>query len=88
MVDDDSVFCDRNWIFFSKKGEKADSDLQMDSTKFGHYPHLRASLAGCKADFFASFGYGPLDDFHFGAKPPIYYLTGFQGTLRWQGLFA
>ncbi len=39
-------------------------------------------------DFFASFGYGPLDDFHFGAKPPIYYLTGFQGTLRWQGLFA
>lgn len=39
-------------------------------------------------DFFTSFGYGPLDDFHFGAKPPIYYLTGFEGTLRWQGLFA
>ncbi len=39
-------------------------------------------------DFFFAFGYGKLDDFHFGANPPIYYLTGFEGTLRWQGLFA
>ncbi len=39
-------------------------------------------------DFFFGFGYGKLDDFHFGANPPIYYLTGFEGTLRWQGLFA
>lgn len=40
------------------------------------------------SDFFFSFGYGKLDDFHFGINPPIYYLTGFEGTLRWQGLFA
>lgn len=29
-----------------------------------------------------------MDDFHFGVNPPIYYLTGFEGTLRWQGLFS
>lgn len=39
-------------------------------------------------DFFHSFGYGVLGDFDFGIKPPIYYLTGHKGTLRWQGLFA
>lgn len=39
-------------------------------------------------DFFFSLGYGKLDNFHFGVNPPIYYLTGFEGSLRWQGLFA
>lgn len=39
-------------------------------------------------DFFFSLGYGPLDDFQFGEKPPLYYLTGYEGTLRWQGLFS
>lgn len=39
-------------------------------------------------DWFYDFWYGGLDDFHFGEKPPIYYLTGFEGTLRWQGIFA
>lgn len=39
-------------------------------------------------DFFFSLGYGKLDDFHFGVNPPLYYLTGFEGTLRWQGLFS
>ena len=40
-------------------------------------------------EIFAHMGYElKLDDFHFGEKPPIYYLTGYEGTLRWQGLFA
>lgn len=39
-------------------------------------------------DVFFFLGYGKLDDFHFGVNPPIYYLTGFEGTLRWQGLFS
>lgn len=29
-----------------------------------------------------------MDDFAFGVQPPIYYLTGYEGTLRWQGIFA
>lgn len=37
--------------------------------------------------FFALW-YGMLDDFHFGIQPPLYYLTGFEGTLRRQGIFA
>lgn len=39
-------------------------------------------------DFFFSLGYGKLDNFHFGSHPPIYYLTGENGILRRQGLFA
>lgn len=39
-------------------------------------------------DIFLHTGYGPLDDFKFGIKPPIYYLTGYQGTARRQGIFA
>jgi hypothetical protein len=40
-------------------------------------------------DFFSRLGYAlKLDDFHFGSKPPLYYLTGYEGTLRRQGLFA
>lgn len=38
--------------------------------------------------FFLWLGYGPLNDFFFGANPPIYYLTWFWGTLRWQWIFA
>lgn len=38
--------------------------------------------------FFHRIGYGPLKDFTFGDKPPIYYLTGYKGTLRRQGIFA
>ncbi|MCF7835196.1 hypothetical protein K9M48_04070 [Candidatus Gracilibacteria bacterium] len=41
-----------------------------------------------RPDFFMHIGYGPLNDFFFGQNPPIYYLTGYQGTLRRQGLFA
>lgn len=29
-----------------------------------------------------------LDNYQYGMKPPIYYLTGYEGTLRWQGLFS
>ncbi len=39
-------------------------------------------------NFFLEIGYGPLNDFQFGTNPPLYYLTGFEGTLRWQGIFA
>ena len=38
--------------------------------------------------FFERIGYGPLDDFHFWSNPPLYYLTGYEGTLRRQGIFA
>ena len=41
-----------------------------------------------RPSLFLHLGYGPLDDFHFGANPPLYYLTGLNGTLRWQGIFA
>ncbi len=39
-------------------------------------------------DLFLHIGYGPLDDFKFGEKPPIYYLTGYEGTQRRQGIFS
>lgn len=39
-------------------------------------------------DFFLNIGYGPLDDFLYGKNPPLYYLTGFEGTMRRQWLFA
>lgn len=39
-------------------------------------------------DFFLHIGYGPLDDFKFGIKPPMYYLTGYQGTWRRQWIFS
>ena len=41
-----------------------------------------------RPDFFMHIGYGPLNDFFFGQKPPIYYLTGYKWTLRRQGIFA
>ncbi|HRX63891.1 MAG TPA: hypothetical protein P5060_02180 [Candidatus Absconditabacterales bacterium] len=41
-----------------------------------------------RPEMFMNIGYGKFDDFYFGANPPIYYLTGFEGTTRWQGIFA
>ena len=41
-----------------------------------------------RPDFFMHIGYGPLNDFKFWVKPPIYYLTGYQGTRRRQGIFS
>ena len=39
-------------------------------------------------DLFFKIWYGPFQDFVFGAKPPIYYLTGFHGTARRSGIFS
>jgi len=39
-------------------------------------------------DFFFSLWYWKLDDFHYWENPPIYYLTWYEGTLRWQWIFA
>ncbi len=39
-------------------------------------------------EFFHRIGYGPLKDFAFGDKPPIYYLTWYEWTLRRQGIFS
>ena len=41
-----------------------------------------------RPDFFYSLGYGGLDDYSYGENPPIYYLTWYQWTLRWQGFFS
>lgn len=40
-------------------------------------------------DIFGFLGYElKLDDFQFWEKPPLYYLTGYEGTLRRQGIFS
>lgn len=39
-------------------------------------------------DFFMSFWYGPLGDYVFGAKPPLYYLTWPWGIQRRSGIFS
>ena len=41
-----------------------------------------------KPDLFMSMWYGKLDDFYYWNNPPIYYLTSFEWTMRWQWLFA
>lgn len=49
---------------------------------------LRQGIKFIWPDIFLHIGYGPLDDFKFGVKPPIYYLTWYQGTARRQGIFS
>jgi len=49
---------------------------------------IRQIMKFIRPDFFFHIGYGPLDDFKFGMKPPIYYLTGYKGTWRRQGIFS
>lgn len=49
---------------------------------------LRQGLKFIQPDIFLHIGYGPLNDFKFGVKPPIYYLTGYQWTARRQGIFS
>lgn len=39
-------------------------------------------------DFFYRIWYWWLDDYSFWDKPPIYYLTWYEWTLRWQGFFS
>lgn len=41
-----------------------------------------------RPDLFMSIWYGELNDFYYGTKPPIYYLTWYGWTTRWQWLFA
>jgi len=39
-------------------------------------------------DFFYAIGYWWLDDYSYGENPPIYYLTWYEGLLRWQWFFS
>jgi hypothetical protein len=41
-----------------------------------------------RPEIFMNLGYGNFDDFYFGSNPPIYYLTSFEWTTRWQGIFS
>ena len=41
-----------------------------------------------RPDFFYSLWYGGLDDNSYGENPPIYYLTWYEWTLRWQWFFS
>ncbi len=41
-----------------------------------------------RPDIFYSLWYGGLDDYTYWKNPPIYYLTWYQWTLRWQWLFS
>ena len=41
-----------------------------------------------RPDFFYSMGYWRLNDYIQGEEPPIYYLTGYEWTLRWQWFFS
>ncbi len=41
-----------------------------------------------RPEMFMSIWYGKFDDFYFGANPPLYYLTWFEWTTRWQWLFS
>ena len=41
-----------------------------------------------RPDFFYSLWYGGLDDYSYGENPPIYYLTWYEWTLRWQWFFS
>ena len=49
---------------------------------------LRQGLKFIWPNIFFNIWYGPLNDFKFGVKPPIYYLTWYQGTARRQGIFS
>ncbi|MDR0859551.1 MAG: hypothetical protein LBO09_00795 [Candidatus Peribacteria bacterium] len=50
---------------------------------------LRQGLKLLRPDFFSWIGYElHLNDRQFDQKPPLYYLTGWEGTLRRQGLFS
>lgn len=49
---------------------------------------LRQGIKFIWPDIFLHIGYWPLNDFKFWVKPPIYYLTGYQGTPRRQWIFS
>ncbi len=41
-----------------------------------------------RPEIFMNIWYGRFDNFYFGANPPLYYLTWFEWTTRWQWLFS
>lgn len=41
-----------------------------------------------RPELFFNMWYGKFDDFYFGTNPPIYYLTWYEWTTRWQWLFS
>lgn len=41
-----------------------------------------------RPEIFMNIWYWKFDNFYFGSNPPIYYLTGFEWTTRWQWLFS
>ena len=41
-----------------------------------------------RPDLFMTIWYWKLDDFYYGVKPPLYYLTWYGWTTRWQWIFA
>ena len=41
-----------------------------------------------RPDLFMTIWYWDLNDFYYWTKPPIYYLTGYGWTMRWQWIFA
>ena len=90
-----STFIGRIW-------NKKDSDIQHSTFNIQHFLKflkylliitllvwfLRQGLKFIRPDIFLNIGYGPFNDFKFGTKPPIYYLTWYQGTPRRQGIFS
>lgn len=82
--------------YFLKKNQKPDSKAENKWLWRLKYWLLTIIILGRIRQFlkilfpdrFQSIGYGQLDDYHFGVNPPIYYLTGFEWTLRRQGLFS
>jgi hypothetical protein len=41
-----------------------------------------------KPEIFMALWYGKLNDFYYWDNPPIYYLTWYEGTMRWQWIFS
>jgi len=86
------------WYLWSKKDSKIlNSELYiMHFLKFLKYLlivtviawFLRQGLKFLRPDIFLHIGYWPLNDFKFGVKPPIYYLTGYKWTARRQWIFS
>lgn len=76
------------WLFTEKNSERFITFLKylLITTLIAGF--LRQGLKFIWPDLFLHIGYGPFDDFKFGNKPPIYYLTWYQGTSRRQGIFS
>lgn len=49
---------------------------------------LRQIMKIIRPDIFMNLWYWTFDNFYFWEKPPIYYLTGYEWTTRWQWIFS